>query len=173
MTMRPEFLVLTPEECRKVLDANHVGRLAYVNANAVDIEPIGYVAAGSWIFFRSAYGAKLEALSHNPFAAFEVDQVAGPASWASVVAHGTVYMMPADGAPIEQRTYARAVAELAKAMPGAFSDDDPTPNRAIVYGLHVDRMTGRMAQPSGAERKGRAPQPVRKPPKGPRIANGF
>lgn len=173
MTTRPEFLVLTPEECHKVLQHDHVGRLAFVNAGIVDIEPIGYVATGNWIFFRSAYGAKMEALSRNPFVAFEVDQVASPASWTSVVARGTIYMLPADGAPIEQREYARAVAELKKAMPEALSADDPTPHREIVYGLHIDSITGRMAQPAGAERAGRSEQPVRRPPKGKRISKDF
>ena len=165
MTMRPEFLVLTPEDCRAVLERNHVGRLAFMNGPRVDIEPIGYVANGSWIFFRSAYGAKLEAFTHNPFAAFEVDQVAGPTSWVSVVAHGTIYMLPPDGGPVEQREFARAVDALRRVSPETFTAADPTPNRETVYGLHIDNLVGRMAQPAGAERKGRALQPKRKKPK--------
>jgi len=165
MTMRPEFLVLSPEDCRKVLARNHVGRLAFVNGPRVDIEPIGYVPSRNWIFFRSAYGTKLEALSHNPFAAFEVDQVANAASWVSVVAHGTVYMLPPDGGPIEKQTFARAVDALRKVSPAVFTPDDPTPNRETVYGLHIDTLTGRMAQPAEADREGRSLQPARRAPK--------
>jgi nitroimidazol reductase NimA-like FMN-containing flavoprotein (pyridoxamine 5'-phosphate oxidase superfamily) len=173
MTMRPEFLVLSDEDCRRILRLNHVGRLAFMNGNAVDIEPIGFVASGNWIFFRSAYGAKLESLERNPYAAFEVDQVGGPASWASVVARGTIYMLPADGAPVEQREFARAVAALREAMPGAFTDDDPTPYRNVVYGLHVSELHGRMAQPAGADRGGRPAQPLRAAPAGRRARDGF
>jgi nitroimidazol reductase NimA-like FMN-containing flavoprotein (pyridoxamine 5'-phosphate oxidase superfamily) len=173
MTTRPEFLVLTSEECRNVLERNRVGRLAFVNGSSVDIEPIGYVSSGDWIFFRSAYGAKLEALSHNPFAAFEVDHVAGPTDWVSVVVHGTIYMLPPDGGPIEKREFARAVAALRKVMPTAFTDDDPTPYRENVYGLHIDRLSGRMAQPAGAERKARTPQPIRAKPKRRGMSSGF
>lgn len=172
MTMRPEFLVLTPEDCRKVLERNHVGRLAYVNGSSVDIEPIGYVLSGNWIFFRSAYGAKLEALTHNPFVAFEVDQVAGPASWASVVAHGTIYLLPADGGPIEQREFARAVEALRELAPATFTENDPTPHREVVYGLHLDLLTGRMAQMVGANRGGRKVQPARAAPKRMKTSNG-
>ncbi len=173
MTIRPEFLVLTPEDCRKVLELNHVGRLAFVNGSSVDIEPISYVAAGSWVFFRSAYGTKLEALAHNPFAAFEVDQVSGPTSWTSVVAHGTVYVLAADGGPVEKREFARAVDALRKLTPAAFTPADPTPYRETVYGLHIDSLTGRMAQPAGADRMGRVPQPARSKPKRQRTSNGF
>ena len=165
MTRRPEFLVLSPEDCRKVLERNHVGRLAFVNGPSVDIEPIGYVTSGNWIFFRSAYGAKLEALSHNPFAAFEVDQIASPTSWVSVVAHGTIYLVPPDGGPVEQREHAKAVAALRQVSPAALTSDDPTPAREIVYGLHIDSLAGRMAQPEGGERKGRALQPQKRKPK--------
>lgn len=173
MTMRPEFLVLTPEDCMKVLKENHVGRLAFMNGASVDIQPIGYVANGNWIFFRSAYGTKLEALQRNPYVAFEVDQVAGPTSWASVVARGTIYLLPEDGAPIEQREFARAVAALRKAMPAAFTDEDPTPQRDVVYGLHIKELHGRMAQPAGADRGGRTAQPRRATPAGSRPRDDF
>jgi len=164
MMMRPEFLVLTPEDCHKVLEWNNVGRLAFLNSTFVDIEPISYVASGDWIFFRSAYGAKLEALVRHPFVAFEVDQVAAPTSWVSVVAHGTIYMLPPDGGPVEKREFMRAVDALRKLAPAAFTMDDPTPERENVYGMHIDRVAGRMAQPVGADRMGRVVQPARRPP---------
>ena len=173
MTTRPEFLILGPEDCRKVLDRNHIGRLAFMNGPTVDIEPIAYVANGGWIFFRSAYGTKLEALSKNPFVAFEVDQVSGPLSWVSVVAHGTIYMLPPDGGPIEKRELARAMTALQKLNPAAFTPADPTPQRENVYGLHVDRMSGRMAQPEGSDRESRAVQPRRRAPKGRKPSNDF
>lgn len=171
MTTRPQFLILSPAECRAVLERHHVGRLAFLNAGAVDIEPIGYVARGEWIFFRSAYGAKLEALSHNPWAAFEVDDVKGPANWVSVVAHGTIYLLPEDGGPVERREFARAVASLRRVSPEVLTSDDPTPYRDTVYGLHIDRISGRTGQPASAPRRGRKVQPLRSAPAG-RGMNG-
>ena len=163
-TTRPQFLILSPAECRLELRRHYVGRLAYLNAGSVDIEPIGFVARGDWIFFRSAYGSKLEALAHNPFAAFEVDEARGPADWVSVVAHGTIYMLPPDGAPIERREFARAVAALRRVAPETLSAGDPTPQRDTVYGLHIDRISGRTGQPASAPRRGRKAQPIRRRP---------
>jgi nitroimidazol reductase NimA-like FMN-containing flavoprotein (pyridoxamine 5'-phosphate oxidase superfamily) len=173
MTRAPRFLILTSEDCRAVLDRNHVGRLAFINQATIDIEPIGYVARDKWVFFRSAYGSKLEALAHNPFVAFEVDEVAGPFDWRSVVVHGTIYMLPADGAPIERRVFERAVAALRSVMPETLTPGDPTPARDTVYGLHVDRVSGRMAQPASAKPGGRRAQPVGKSPKRRSTTNGF
>ena len=173
MTMRPEFLVLSREDCLKVLELNRVGRLAFMNGPSIDIEPLGYVSRGDWLFFRSSYGTKLEALSHNPFVAFQVDQIASPTSWASVVAHGTVYMLPPDGGPVEKREYGRAVEALREVIPAAFTADDPTPQRETVYGLHIDNLVGRMAQPMGADRRGRARQPARSKPEQRGASHGF
>lgn len=155
MRTTPVFLVLTPADCAKVLARNHVGRLAFRSGQTVDIEPIGYVFGKDWLFMRSAYGAKLEAIEHDPFVAFEVDEIEGPFNWRSVVVHGTIYLLPADGAPIEQKQFRRALKKLRAVMPDALTSADPVPERQIVYGLHVDRLEGRMAQSRAPARKAR------------------
>jgi uncharacterized protein len=174
MTKAPQFFVLTPADCAGVLERNHIGRLAFMNSDIVDIEPIGYVAQGGWIFLRSAYGTKLEALAHNPYVAFEVDEVRGPLDWRSVVAHGTIYMLPSDGAPLEQHEYHRAVDALRGVMPETLTERDPVPQRQIVYGLHVDRVDGRMAQSKASGKPPRRKEAKVKPaPKRGRLPDGF
>lgn len=145
MTIRPEFRELSPAECREVLDRNHVGRLAFVRGRGVDIEPLGYAHKRDWLFLRSAYGAKIEALAHNPFVAFEVDEIRGPFDWRSVVAHGTIYTMTPEGLAAVAKYYEEAVEALRAIMPEALTPRDPTPERYIVYGLHIDTLSGRMA----------------------------
>lgn len=168
MTRAPEFFLLSPQECTEVLTRNHVGRLAFRDGNQVSLQPIGYVARDEWIFLRSAYGSKLEAITSDPFVAFEVDEIEGPFDWRSVVVHGTIYLLPTDGTQSGQRTAQRAIEAIRSAMPGAFTGKDPVPERQILYGLHVQEMTGRMAQsrarPTGRERvTPRARPAVRKP----------
>jgi uncharacterized protein len=145
MTM-PAFYVLTRRECHAILTRNHVGRLAFRSAQIIDIEPIGYAASGDWLFMRSAYGAKLEALRHDPFVAFEVDEVQGPFDWRSVVAHGTIYLLAPDGAPAGRREYQRALKALRRVMPAALTLSDPVPERETLYGLHIQRLDGRLAE---------------------------
>jgi nitroimidazol reductase NimA-like FMN-containing flavoprotein (pyridoxamine 5'-phosphate oxidase superfamily) len=146
MRKTPEFLSLTRRHSERVLARNHVGRLAFIKNAVADIEPIGYVANGGWIFMRSAYGSKLEALAHSPYVAFEVDEIDGPFDWRSVVVHGTIYLLPADGAPVEQREFKRALALIRRVMPDALTARDPVPERQVIYGLHIDQMEGRAAR---------------------------
>jgi nitroimidazol reductase NimA-like FMN-containing flavoprotein (pyridoxamine 5'-phosphate oxidase superfamily) len=171
MTKRPEFLELTAADCATVLERNHLGRVAFLRDGRVDIEPVGYAAQGDWIFVRSAQGAKLEAFAHNPYVAFEVDEVDGPFDWRSVVAHGTIYMLPADGAPIEQREFERALRALRSIMPDALTKSDPVPERTVVYGLHIDRQTGRMAR--SGKRGGGKKRVAKRTGKSPRARSGI
>jgi len=143
---RPLFSSLSDAECHSLLERNHTGRLAFMNANRVDIEPVSYVAVGSWLFMRSAGGSKLEALAHTPYVAFEVDEVKSALDWRSVVARGTIYWMADDGQYVEEATVDRAVQALRSFQPHALRDDDPTPFRRTVYGLHIDVLTGRKAE---------------------------
>lgn len=129
-----------------ILTRNHVGRLAFSHGGVVDIEPIGYAARGEWLFMRSAPGTKLRALAHRPYVAFQVDEIEGPFDWRSVVVHGTIHLLPDDGSPIERRGRRRAVAAFRRAMPAAFTERDPVPERRIVYGLHIHSIDGRAAR---------------------------
>jgi nitroimidazol reductase NimA-like FMN-containing flavoprotein (pyridoxamine 5'-phosphate oxidase superfamily) len=161
MTKVPAFSVLTAAECAELLARNHFGRLAFRTAKSVDIQPIGYVAGEDWLYMRSAHGAKLEAVAHNPYVAFEVDEIEGPFDWRNVVAHGTIYLFSADGSTTDQSQFRTAVEALRTVMPNALTATDSVPERQTVYGLHVDRMEGRMAQSrlkgKSAARSGSAP----------------
>ncbi len=145
MTSVPRFSVLTPKECAEVLARNHVGRLAFRVQRALDIQPLGYVARDQWLFLRSAYGAKLDAITSDPFVAFEVDEIDGPFDWRSVVVHGTVYVLQADGGPVTQPYALQALEALRTAMPETHTASDPVPERRILYGLNIQQVSGRKA----------------------------
>jgi uncharacterized protein len=174
MTIRPEFVELSRAECKEVLARNHVGRIAFRVDRRVEIMPLGYVARDEWIFLRSAYGAKLEAFMKDPFVALEVDEIDGPFDWRSVVVHGTIYLLQMDGGPIENRDARPAIEALRAAMPGAFSPDDPVPERRIIYGLYIQEIAGRMARsgPQSSRARGQRPAPIPRQP-GRRPADNF
>lgn len=150
MTNTPQFFVLTPAECAEVLERNHVGRLAFRQRRWVEMQPLGYVAQGRWIFLRSAYGAKLEAITRDPFVAFEVDEIEGPFDWRSVLVHGTIYVLQDGGGSRGEHQARRALDALRTVMPETLSESDPIPERQIIYGLHIQEVTGRLARTSVA-----------------------
>jgi nitroimidazol reductase NimA-like FMN-containing flavoprotein (pyridoxamine 5'-phosphate oxidase superfamily) len=138
---------------RALLRRSHVGRIGYLSEGRVDIEPVSYAASGDWIFIRSAAGAKMAALAHAPYVAFEVDEVRTMTSWQSVVVHGTVYLMSDHGAGPDRRVFEKALAALRSFLPQTLRDGDPVPFRNTVYGIHIDRITGRQGPRSRRPRR--------------------
>lgn len=142
----PHFTHLTAAECRTLLRRNTVGRLAFLNHNEVDIEPIHYVFDGKWLFGRTSAGTKLHALSHSPYVAFEIDEVHGVFDWSSVVVHGTYYILRDDAtSPSDRRTAARARSLLRNIVPETLRAGDPVPFRQVVFGVYIARVEGREA----------------------------
>jgi nitroimidazol reductase NimA-like FMN-containing flavoprotein (pyridoxamine 5'-phosphate oxidase superfamily) len=154
----PQFRELTLDECHGILARHHVGRIAYVFHDRVDIEPIHFVYADGEIVFRTAPGSKFEVLRHHPWVAFEVDEVDGMFDWRSVVAHGTVYRLEHSGSRADVAAYRRAVSQLRSLVDGALRANDPVPFRDIVVRLYVDRLTGRAAEPGTPPAPAPAPQ---------------
>jgi nitroimidazol reductase NimA-like FMN-containing flavoprotein (pyridoxamine 5'-phosphate oxidase superfamily) len=149
----PVFSALTVDECWAMLTRNNVGRIAFINDGIADIEPVHYVAGDPWLFARSAEGTKLEAFGHRPYVAFEVDEIDGVFDWRSVVAHGTVYLMSERGTRSDRAAFERALESLRAFIPGTLGKDDPTPLRRTIYGIHVDRLSGRYAVSTAAAAK--------------------
>ena len=147
MTTRPTptFLDMTRAEAEELLSRNHVGRLAFSFHDRVDIQPLSYAFENPWIYLRTESGSKIVTLGHNPWAAFEVDEIEGPFDWRSVVARGAVYLLDPEHGSTDRTTYDHAVALLRQVIPGALTEKDPVPFRDVVMRLHVDDMTGRRA----------------------------
>lgn len=143
-TTGPHFRELTIDEARALLMSKHVGRLAFMQQNRVDIEPIGYASDGEWVFGRTSAGTKLASLLHRPWCAFETDEVRDLFDWSSVVVKGTFYLL--DPEITSPDTYARAGRLLEKLVPGTFSARDPAPFRDIVFGIYAHEITGRSAR---------------------------
>jgi uncharacterized protein len=160
---KPKFAALTEKECKEVLARNHLGRLAFSNHGVVDIEPVHYVANGEWVFVRSAAGTKVEVFSHQPYVAFEVDETDGPFDWRSVVVHGTVYLLSEHGVRADRLAFERALRALRSFIPATMRQNDPTPFRRQIYGIHINQLTGRVAEQRVRTRKARPTATPRRP----------
>ena len=139
------FRDLAREEIEELLTRHRMGRMAFAFNSRVDIEPIHYVYADGALFGRTTPGTKLTILKHQPWVAFEVDEVEGPFDWRSVVLKGTVYFLQPDKVSHPADAYDHAVRIIKSVMPQALTRDDPVPDRTILFRVHVDEMVGRAA----------------------------
>lgn len=135
---------LSGDEARDFLTQRHVGRLAFALHDRVDIEPIHFVCSGDWIFGRTSIGTKLGTLLHNPWCAFETDEVQDLYNWTSVVVKGTFSILDPETGSSD--TYLNAVEALRSLIPGIFTRNDPVPQRDIVFGLYMHEVSGRASR---------------------------
>ena len=148
-TPTPRFRELDPTECAALLQRHHVGRLAFGRKDRVDIEPIHYVHDDGWLYGRTGPGTKLEVVTHNRWVAFEIDEVDAIFDWRSVVVKGGFYLLRPDGSAEEVATYAKAIKILRKFIPETLTATDPLPDRAIIFRIHIDEISGRAATTGG------------------------
>jgi nitroimidazol reductase NimA-like FMN-containing flavoprotein (pyridoxamine 5'-phosphate oxidase superfamily) len=64
--------VIPPDECRALLRAEEIGRLAIIDGGTPAVFPVNYVYDGDAVVFRTAPGTKLSAGPRAP-ASFEID----------------------------------------------------------------------------------------------------
>jgi uncharacterized protein len=146
-TPSPTFHELDADQCYALLDRHNVGRLALSHRDRVDIVPIHYVHDDGWLYCRTAAGTKLEIATHNRWVAFEVDEVHALFDWQSVVIKGGLYILRADGSDQERERYETGLAVLRRLVPETMTPADPLPDRAILFRIHIDEITGRAATP--------------------------
>lgn len=149
----PQFRVLEQDEVEAILARNNVGRIAYARGRRLDIQPVHYVYHDGWLYGRTSYGAKYEALGESAYrwwpVVFEVDEVEDLFRWRSVVVHGGFYVLPEDGSEAEQQLRATAIDQLRTLIPDTLGADDPVPFRTVLFRIAVQDATGREAAPAG------------------------
>jgi nitroimidazol reductase NimA-like FMN-containing flavoprotein (pyridoxamine 5'-phosphate oxidase superfamily) len=139
------FRNLTTDECQALLARHHIGRLAYAYKQRVDIEPLHFVADGEWIYLRTARGTKVSMLAHQPWVAFEIDEIRDMFDWESVVVHGSVQVLDPQDGPDADARWQHAVQTFRRLIPAAFADGDPTPHRDVMLRVHMSHVEGRAA----------------------------
>lgn len=139
----PKFSTLSERQSRMLLRSQSVGRLAFTFKDRVDIEPIGYVLDGNWLYGRTSPGTKLVQLTHHRWVAFEVDTVDGPFDWKSVVVHGAVYFLNRDDET--HGDFPRALRLFRRMDRRVLEADDPAPFRNVFFRIHIDEISGRAA----------------------------
>ncbi len=142
-------------EIEAVLARNHVGRIGYTRDRRMEIRPVHYVYSEGWLYGRTAFGEKYQALGETAYGwwpvVFEVDEVEDLFRWRSVLVHGGFYLIPEQGGAADREAWMKALGLLRTLVPDALRDADPTPSRSVLFRIAVQEATGREAVPHGGE----------------------
>jgi uncharacterized protein len=97
--------VIDPDECRKLLASDDVGRLVVVHDGTPFVFPVNYALDGDAVVFRTAPGTKLT-LGPRGTVAFEIDALdrAAHTGWSVVVTGHLDEVTPYDAEDFERVT---------------------------------------------------------------------
>jgi len=146
---RPIFYELSSVEAREMLSRHRVGRLAFTFRDRVDSEPISYLFRDEWVYARTSPGTKLDVVRHNPWVAFEIDEIEDRFDWRSVVIHGTIYFLDPSGGDRDREAYETALEVMRTVDAELLTAADPTPQRSALFRIHADVIVGRAARSAG------------------------
>jgi nitroimidazol reductase NimA-like FMN-containing flavoprotein (pyridoxamine 5'-phosphate oxidase superfamily) len=155
---------MSREECLRVLAEARLTRLGCARENQPYVVPV-YLAyqepsgGEACLYGFTTLGQKIEWMRANPLVCVEVDEVAAPDRWVSVIAFGRYEELPEtagreDGRLDERlRAYQALQTEAAWWEPGSTAwaarahRDAAGPYVPIYYKVRIDRVTGHEATP--------------------------
>jgi len=144
---------LTRKASLDFLAGSHVGRIACANQSQPYVTPFHFAYHDQWIYSFSTVGKKIEWLRANPLACVEVDEIANPQKWTSVIIFGRYE-------ELTNTVDDRAARELAHKLlqqhplwwePGyarTVLHGTPRPLDPVYYRLSIDEISGHRATPN-------------------------
>ena len=131
---------LTADETDRLLRHQQIGRLGVAGEGRVYIFPIAYGYDGAYIYGHSQLGLKVRLMREHPEVCFEVEEVASPARWRTVMAHGTFEELWDEASRDDAFAQIAAQGELAPLSLAPYTGHMET---LIVYRIRVTETTGR------------------------------
>ena len=139
---------MTEQECRAMLAATNVVRLACARNNQPYIVPLRVDLEGEFLYGYATLGQKIEWMRQNPLVCLEIDELTD-GQWASVVVFGHYEELPptpdyGDSRRVAERLFQRHPVWWEPASVPLVAHEHRTP---IVFRIRIDRVTGRRAAP--------------------------
>jgi nitroimidazol reductase NimA-like FMN-containing flavoprotein (pyridoxamine 5'-phosphate oxidase superfamily) len=139
---------MSEQECRAMLGATNVARLACARDNQPYIVPIHVDLDGEFLYGYATLGQKIEWMRENPLVCLEFDELTTHGQWASVVVFGHYEELP----PTPEHESSRTVAERLFQRHPVWWEPASVPVAAheqrarVVFRVRIGRVTGRRAR---------------------------
>jgi nitroimidazol reductase NimA-like FMN-containing flavoprotein (pyridoxamine 5'-phosphate oxidase superfamily) len=135
---------LTPQECASILERATLGRLACVRDAEPYIVPIHVAFDGYHLYGLSIVGRKIEWMRANPRVCVEVDEIAAPGAWSTVLVYGAYEELTRDEDASARRWAEQLLVPRARYWMPALAKTPTTEHVSpVVYRIRIGHMTGR------------------------------
>ncbi len=142
------------QEVRALLQRAGYGHLGCARDNRPYVMPIHYAYEDPDIYIFTTEGMKTEFIAANPEVCLQVEEVAGPTDWQSVIATGKAERLTAQ-AEIEHamQFITKNNPTLTPALNKLGIDPQGRAGHITLYRIHPDTISGRKTLPPGETRK--------------------
>jgi uncharacterized protein len=132
---------LSDIEARELLQSGTVARLGCIVDGEPYIVPINYTFEENCVYSHSLAGTKIRTLRENPRACLQLEVIASPLHWSSVLAFGNFEEInkPNERHEIASRLLKRF--PMLTPVESAIARDG-SPPEVIVFRIRIDRITG-------------------------------
>ena len=154
---------LTRQESLDLLARARLGRLACAHDSQPYVVPFYFAYDNDYLYSFSTVGQKIEWMRANPNVCVEVDEVASPQQWVSVVIFGRYEEIPNSPQARGAREHARKKLQQRNAIwwePGyakTIQHDTERPLEPFFYRIHIEQITGHRAVPQPVAARGSKP----------------
>lgn len=143
---------LTMKASLDFLAGRRFGRIACANQSQPYITPFNFAYHDHYLYGFSTVGRKIEWLRANPLACVEVDEIADPREWTSVIIFGRYEELPktVDGKAARELAYKLLQQHQLWWEPGyarTILHGVPRPLDPVYYRLSIDEISGHRATP--------------------------
>jgi len=143
---------LSPAECDEMLTRLAFGRIACTYNNQPYIVPIYFGHQPGRLYGFSAQGQKIEWMRANPSVCLQVDEIAAPDDWTSIVVHGRYEELPDTAEHSHNREWVLSLLEAkSPSWRAAFAASQvrthPNTHPAVFYCIHIEQLSGVRGSP--------------------------
>lgn len=143
---------MSAEDCDAVLARVGFGRLACAKDNQPYIVPIYFGHQPQRLYGFATAGQKIEWMRANPHVCVQVDEIAGPDDWSSVIVVGRYEELADTGEYQQLRDWAKSLLEKRSFwwQPGyaaAQVRSNPHQHASIFFCIHIRELSGLRATP--------------------------
>jgi hypothetical protein len=146
---------MTAAECGAFLAGASLGRLGCSLDNQPYIVPVYFAYEPEYIYILSTLGRKIEWMRANSKVCLEVDEIANPSQWTSVIANGGYQELPAPQYTDEREHAEKLLRKRNLWWQGALGERQLRLGDelidALFFRIHVDSMTGLRAVDESAQ----------------------
>ncbi|PYE36219.1 hypothetical protein C8J35_102605 [Rhizobium sp. PP-F2F-G38] len=142
---------MTTPECEAVLAANTIGHLGCSTGNRPYVIPIRYAFRKGAFYSFSLPGRKIDTLRANPQACIQVETLATPEEWQSVLLEGLYQELPDDETWHGEHVYAWSLLQEKGNWwePGAYKPGETASSGEallpVFYSIQIESLSGRHA----------------------------